>query len=180
MLRISTLLLVATLAGCGPSSPVEKVSEKEAAKTPAVPSKAAIPDPAKPWSSKDASGHDWAAQMGGIQFDTDWQGAMARAKASKTPLLFLFTEKQSADGEKMAAAVFKDPKVVEATKAFVVTIVDVDANEPLAERFNARTTPMVVYASPTGEILGSTISAPDMLGDIKSALDALKGDEDDK
>lgn len=178
MRTISTLLVLAALVGCGDEAkPAAKPADKrEEAAKPAEPPKAA-PAPDKPWSSKDAKGHDWAAQMGDIQFDTDWQAAMKRSKASKVPLMFLFTEKKSADAEKMAAAAFKDPKVVEASKAFVVALVDAEENAPLAEEYNARTTPMVVFASSTGNILGEAISAADMLKEMQTALATLKEDE---
>ena len=180
MHRISTLLVCAALAGCGDepkkAAPDARAPAAEAAKSET--GKAAVAQ--KAWSSVDAKGRDWKAQMGAIQFDTDWKAAMARAKTSKKPLMIFFTEKKSADAEKMAAAAFKDAEVVESSAAFVVTIVDAEDNAPLAEQFNVRTTPMVVYASPTGEILGSTISASDMLGDMKSALDAMKDDGKDK
>jgi hypothetical protein len=115
-----------------------------------------------------------APQVGDIPFTADWQAAMAQAKTSKKPLMFLFTDKDNADGAKMGAGAFKDPKIVAAAAAFIPAIVDADANAPLAEQFGARTTPMIVYASPTGEVLGSTIAADDILSDIKAALDAQR------
>lgn len=171
------------LAGCGEKK-AEVVPGTErpagAPKAADVPKAAPAAAPAAKWSSVDAKGFDWAAQMGSIRFDTDWQAAMARAKSSDKPLLLLFTEKTSADAAKLAAT-FKDPRVVAAAEAFVVALVDNDENGPLADRFGVKGVPMLVYASPSGEALGATIgvNADEVLGDIKSALATMKEDADE-
>ena len=170
------------LAGC--SAEVKPEPGKPATGKPADAPKggnAAAPAAPVQWTSVDAKGFDWAAQMGSIRFDTNWQAAMARGKAAGKPILFLFTEKTSPDAAKMAAT-FKDPRVVAAAEQFVVALVDNDANEALAERYGVKGVPMIVYADPAGEALGATIgvNADELLTDLKSALTTMKEDEDEK
>jgi hypothetical protein len=190
MRTTSTLLVLALLAGCGAEKPASTAAPKpdtakadEAARAAMTTAEKAKADGEK--AARDAKAvagiakakTDWAAQIGDIPFSADWQTAIAQSKASKKPLLLFFTEKKSADAEKMATAAFKDPKVVEAAGAFVPAIVDAEENAPLAEQYNARTTPMVVFASPTGDVLGEAISAGDVLKEMKAALEAPKSDD---
>ena len=192
---ISALVVSLALAGCGeekkpkavanPEAPVKvqaptaptaaEVAKQVAEATKQATEKAKAAAATQAHAAKiQATQKALAAQLGDIPFTADWQSAMAHAKTSKKPLMFLFTDKDNADGAKMGAGAFKDPKIVAAAAAFVPAVVDADANAPLAEQFGARTTPMIVYASPTGEVLGSTIAADDMLNDIAAALSALR------
>jgi hypothetical protein len=178
---LAALVVSLALTGCGPAK--EKVEPgTEHRVDSAKPAEAAKPAPAaEAWSSKDAKGFDWAAQMGSVRFDTNWQRAMAEAKKSGKPVLLLFTEKTNADAAKVAA-VLKDPRVIAAMAAFVPAIVDNDDNEPLAERYGVRTVPMLVFASPAGEAIGSSIGVTivdEVLRDIKGALDTMKEDADE-
>ena len=170
------------LAACGAEGTTQ--IQPGAGKTPDAPkaNNAAKPAPVAPakWTSVDAKGHDWAAQMGSMRFDTNWQAAMARGKASGRPVLLLFTEKTSPDAAKIAAT-FKDPRVIAATGEFEVAIVDNDDNGPLAERYGVKGVPMIVYADPAGEALGATIgvNADELLADLKSALTTMKEDAEE-
>jgi hypothetical protein len=178
--RISASVLVC-LAGCGEQKPpaaandsrtpakIEAPKPEDAAKE-AKADAAAAAKAAKIAATQKAL----AAQTGDIPFTADWQAAMAQAKSAGKPLMFLFTDKDNADGAKMGAGAFKDPKIVAAAAAFVAAVVDADADAPLAEQFGARTTPTIVYASPTGEVLGSSIAAEDILNDIQAALAAQR------
>lgn len=180
---IATFFVLAALAGCGAEK--EKAApgtEKRAdAPKPAESAKPAAAPEVWEWSSKDAKGFDWAAQMGAVQFDTNWQRAMARAKKSAKPVLLLFTEKKNADAAKMAA-VLKDARVTAAMAAFVPALVDNETNGPLAERYGVRAAPMLVFASSAGEAIGSSVgvtNVDEVLGDIKGALATMKQDADE-
>lgn len=181
---LAAVVVSLALSGCGPAQ--EKAGPGTTPPAPnsdaGGPKDSAKPAPAAAeWSSKDAKGFDWAAQMGAVRFDTNWQRAMAEAKKSGRPVLLLFTEKTNADAAKMAA-VLKDPRVVAAMAAFVAALVDNDENEPLAERYGVRAVPMLVFASPAGEAIGSSVgvtNADEVLGDIKSSLTTMKEDADE-
>jgi len=181
----AALVVSLALFGCGEEKKPKAVQDPEtpvkveAPKPGETPKPAAVPDAA--WSSKDAKGFDWAAQMGSVQFDTDWKNAMAKAKKSGKPLVLLFTEKKNADTEKMAA-VLKDARVTAALAGFVPALVDNETNGPLAERFGVGAVPMLVFASSAGETVGSSLgvtNADEVLGDIRGALMQLKEDADE-
>jgi hypothetical protein len=181
---LAALVVSLALAGCGEKKPKavqdpDTPMKVEAPKPGETPKPAAAPEAA--WSSKDAKGFDWAPQMGAVKFDTDWKRAMAQAKKSGKPLVFLFTEKKNADTEKMAA-VLKDARVTAALTGFVPALVDNEANAPLAERYGVGAVPMLVFASPPGETVGSSLgvtNADEVLSDIRGALMQLKEDADE-
>lgn len=187
MKRISfaaAISLALVVSACGEKNLTEAVEGAKGSPTKPPAGDGRVPTPAgaaKAWSSVDTKGHDWAAQMGAIHFDTDWQAAMARAKAEKKPLMFLFTEKSNADAVKMGGGTLKDSRVVAASADFVTALVNAEDNAPLAERYGVQVLPMIVYASPTGEAAGDTLGgdAEQTLRDIKAALGTLKEDADE-
>ena len=137
-ISFSATLVLVVLAGCGEKKEAAAAREVEAARIAAEPAKPTADD------SKDAAARAesaakfsktrqaLAAQLGDVPFAADWQAAMAQAKSSKKPLMFFFTDKDNADGAKMGAGEFKDPKVVAAAAAFVPAVVDADADAALA------------------------------------------------
>jgi hypothetical protein len=174
------------VVGCGDGQhKTETVAHQEAPKSEGKPpaTAPAAPAVAAKFSAVDAKGTDWSAHMGSIEFATDWHAAMAAAKAAKKPLMFLFTEKKNADAAKMGAGAFKDPRVVAASKDFVTALVDAEADAPLAERYNVRGVPTIVYTDAAGEACGNTTgasAADEVLRDIQGALNTLKDDAEEQ
>jgi thiol-disulfide isomerase/thioredoxin len=168
--------------------PAKPAAPAKPAPEPAKPSPAAAaPAPAKatttvekpapsPSRTVDATGQDWAKQMGDVGFTFDVDAAAKRAVENGRPMMLYFTNPACAACKELGGTAFKDARVVAKSKAFEPVLVNVSRSKDLAAKYGIATTPTIVYAVPGGSAVAKTIDvvAPaEALADMDGALAAL-------
>lgn len=96
-----------------------------------------------------------AAQQQAINWQKDYQTALALSRETGKPLLLDFTAKWCAPCQAMEKDFWTRADVAEAMKRFVAVKVDYDAEKSLVNRFAVRGLPYIAFSDPIGYLIFS-------------------------
>lgn len=101
-----------------------------------------------------ATAQSAAAQKGAsISWNESFAAAKQKAARQNKILLLDFGATWCGPCQAMLHTTYKEPEVVERSRAFVPVLVDVDKSRDLAEKYKTDAIPVVLFLSPKGKVL---------------------------
>ena len=100
------------------------------------------------------------SQAGKIAWQTNFESAMAQAKKSGKPMFVDFYATWCGPCKALDATVFPDPRVVKASRSYVMVKVDGDKRADLIKKYNVEGYPSMGFFSPSGKLLKLQVGPP--------------------
>lgn len=122
------------------------------------------------WSGCSQNGGDTAAAGGDLNWVTDYDKALAEAKASGKPVMIDFFATWCGPCKMLDKHTYTDAKVVEQSRSLVAVRIDVDQNQKLAQKYRVESIPTIVFLNSQGKEVRREvgfIAAPKMLEQMR-------------
>ena len=101
---------------------------------------------------------------------TDWDAATKRAAQEEKPLFVAFSAPWCSSCLAMAKDIYPEPEVQDALKTWVPVYVDVDKLTRVADRYNVRALPTIVYLNPDLSEINRTVGG---ISTVKKMVELL-------